>query len=68
MSIVVLTLALYSLEAWLAAEFGLFLSADIFTVELMRLIFMIFIATLIMPLLPGIAAYKHALHAQLSSN
>jgi putative ABC transport system permease protein len=37
-------------------------------VELMRLIFMIFIATLIMPLLPGIAAYKHALHAQLSSN
>jgi putative ABC transport system permease protein len=68
MSIVVLTLALYSLEAWLAAEFGLFLSADIFTVELMRLIFMIFIATLIVPLLPGITAYKHALHAQLSSN
>ncbi len=68
MSIVVLTLALYSLEAWLAAEFGLFLSDDIFTMELMGLISMIFIATLIVPLLPGIAAYKHALHAQLSSH
>lgn len=68
MSIVVLTLALFSLEAWLAAEFGLFLSGDIFTMELMGLISMIFTATLIVPLLPGIAAYKHALHAQLSSH
>ncbi|MFT6900238.1 MAG: putative ABC transport system permease protein [Colwellia sp.] len=68
MSIVLLILALYSLEAWLAAEFGLFLSHDIFTMELMRLIFMIFIATLIVPLLPGITAYKQTLHTQLSSN
>ncbi len=68
MSIVVLTLALFSLEAWLAAEFGLFLSGDIFTMELMGLISMIFITTLLVPLLPGIAAYKHALHAQLSSH
>jgi putative ABC transport system permease protein len=67
MSVVVLTLALYSLDAWLAAEFGLFLSGNIFTMELMRLIFMIFIATLIVPLLPGISAYKQALHVQLSS-
>ena len=63
MSIVVLTL--YNLEARLAGEFGLFLSGDIFTMELMRLIF---IATLIVPLLLGITAYKQALHTQLSSN
>jgi putative ABC transport system permease protein len=68
MSILVLSLALFSLEAWLAAEFGLFLTSDIFTLELMKLISMIFIATLIVPLLPGIAAYKQALHTQLSSN
>jgi putative ABC transport system permease protein len=68
MSMVVLSLALFSLESWLAAEFGLFLSGNIFTMELMKLISMIFIATLIVPLFPGIAAYKQALHSQLSSN
>jgi len=68
MSILVLSLALFSLDTWLAAEFGLFLTSDIFTLELMKLISMIFIATLIVPLLPGIAAYKQALHTQLSSN
>ncbi|MFT7010002.1 MAG: putative ABC transport system permease protein, partial [Colwellia sp.] len=68
MSMVVLSLALFSLESWLAAEFGLFLSGNIFTMELMRLISIILIATLVVPLLPGITAYKQALHAQLSSN
>ena len=66
-SIIVLSLAIFSLEAWLAAEFGLFLSGDIFTMELMRLITMILIATFIVPLLPGMTAYRHALHAQLAS-
>ncbi|PHR81315.1 MAG: peptide ABC transporter permease [Colwellia sp.] len=68
MSTLVLTLALFSLDAWLAAEFGLFLSNNIFTMELMRLISIIFIATLVVSLFPGIEAYKHALHSQLSKN
>lgn len=68
MSTLVLTLALFSLEGWLAAEFGLFLSDDIFTMELMILISMIYIATLVVSFFPGIAAYKYALHSQLSSN
>jgi len=68
MSILILTLALFSFEAWLATEFGLFLSHNIFTVELMILISMIYAATLVMSLLPGIEAYKHALHSQLSRN
>jgi len=68
MSILLLTLALFSFEAWLASEFGLFLSHNIFTVELMILISMVYAATLVMSLLPGIEAYKHALHSQLSRN
>ena len=68
MSVVILTLTLFSLESWLATEFGLFLSDSIFTMELMKIMSMIFIATLGVSLLPGIQAYKYALHAQLSSN
>ena len=64
----ILTLALFSLETWLATEFGLFLSGDIFTTELIILTSLIFIATLVVSLLPGVEAYKHALHSQLSSN
>ena len=67
-SVVILTLTLFSLESWLAAEFGLFLNDSIFTMELMKIMSMIFIATLVVSLLSGIQAYKYALHAQLSSN
>ena len=68
MSMGILILALYSLESWLAAEFGLFLSHNIFTMDLLGLISMIFIATLLVPLLPGISAYRYALHGQLTTN
>ncbi|WP_076419367.1 FtsX-like permease family protein [Colwellia sp. UCD-KL20] len=64
----ILTLALYSLDSWLAAEFGLFLSGNIFSVELIKLMAMIFIATLVVSLLPALEAYKNALHSQLSSH
>lgn len=64
-SALLLTLTLFSLESWLATEFGLFLRGNVFTMELMKIMSMIFITTLIVSLLPGIEAYKHALHAQL---
>ncbi len=57
---------LFGLEDWLAAEFGLFLSYDILSTELMIMAGLVFLSTLIVSLIPGIEAYKNALHTQLS--
>ncbi|WP_395338490.1 ABC transporter permease [Ningiella sp. W23] len=61
-----LKLALMSLEGWLASEYGLFLSHQILSVEIMSLSGLVIIATLIVSLFPGFEAYKNALHVQLS--
>ncbi len=58
-SFLLLTLALLGLEGWLASEFGLFLSHNIFSEELLLLIGLIFIATLFVSLFPSIEAYKN---------
>jgi putative ABC transport system permease protein len=60
------TLSLMTLEGWLTAEYGLFLTTNIFSVQLLLLSVIIVIATIITALLPGIEAYKRALHSQLS--
>ena len=65
-SMVLVTLSLMTLEGWLTAEYGLFLTTNIFSVQLLLLSVIIVIATIITALLPGIEAYKRALHSQLS--
>ncbi len=61
----VLTLALLSLKDFLAAEFGLFLSHNILSPEIIMMVGMVFIATLVVSIFPGYEAYKNALHTQL---
>jgi len=61
----VLTLALLSLKDFLAAEFGLFLSHNILSPEIIMMVGMVFIATLMVSIFPGYEAYKNALHTQL---
>lgn len=65
-SIAVVTLLLTLLEDWLTSEYGLFLSHNVLTKELFILSAIIFIATIVTALIPGIEAYKKALHTQLS--
>ena len=64
-SMALLTLALIGFEGWLAAEFGLFLSHDIFSTDIFMITGMVFVATLVVSIFPGIEAYKNALHTQL---
>lgn len=56
----VLTFALYSLEGWLAAEYGLFLSYNILSPELFILSGVVLIASVVVSLLPSIEAYRKA--------
>ncbi|MBT0585949.1 ABC transporter permease [Alteromonas oceanisediminis] len=65
-SVVVVVLVLLTLEDWLTAEYGLFLSYNILSPELLMLSGIIVIATFITALIPGIEAYQKALHSQLS--
>ncbi|MDT0595190.1 ABC transporter permease [Glaciecola petra] len=66
-SFVLLSLGLSFSAAWLASEFGLFLTADVFSAPLFTITGFIFIATLVVSIYPGIEAYRNALHAQLSN-
>ncbi|MEP0354285.1 FtsX-like permease family protein [Paraglaciecola sp.] len=65
-SIGLVTLLLTLLEGWLTAEYGLFLSNNLFTIELLILSAIITTATIITALIPGLEAYKNAIHTQLS--
>ncbi|MEO9944357.1 FtsX-like permease family protein [Paraglaciecola sp.] len=65
-SIGLVTLLLTLLEGWLTAEYGLFLSNNLFTMELLVLSGIITTATIITALIPGLEAYKNAIHTQLS--
>ena len=64
-SIALLTLTLMGTEGWLAAEFGLFLSHDIFSTDIFMITAMVFVATLVVSIFPGIEGYKNALYTQL---
>ena len=59
-AMLVLTFALYSLEGWLAAEYGLFLSYNILSPELFILSGVVLIASVVVSLLPSIEAYRKA--------
>lgn len=52
---------------WLAAEFGLFLSTNIFSYGLLAATVMILVATLMTALYPAIEAYRKAVASDLSS-
>lgn len=57
-SMVLLTAILFSLEAWLASQYGLFLTYNIFSAEVFTLSGLVLVATVIVSLFPGIEAYK----------
>lgn len=65
-SVAVVTLSLVLLESWLTAEYGLFLTSNIFSMDMLILFAIVILATLVTALLPGIEAYKKALHSTLS--
>jgi putative ABC transport system permease protein len=62
-----LKLILIALDDWLASEFGLFLSHDILSPDVMMLGALVILATILVSLFPGLEAYKSALHAQLTN-
>jgi putative ABC transport system permease protein len=64
-SVAVVTLLLTLLDGWLTAEYGLFLSNNVLSNDLLVLSTVIIAATIVTALIPGLEAYKNALHAQL---
>lgn len=67
-SAVLLSLGLLLLKDWLASEYGLFLSHNIMSPELLITAALVLLATIIVSIIPGVEAYKNALHAQLSGS
>ncbi|TRY33741.1 ABC transporter permease [Aliiglaciecola sp. M165] len=58
--------ALVVLSDWLSQSYGLFLSANIFSSEILILAALIFVAVIVAALAPAIDAYRRALQTQLS--
>ncbi|MDU0353739.1 FtsX-like permease family protein [Paraglaciecola aquimarina] len=67
LSFLVVTLLLTALDGWLTAEYGLFLNQNVLTQDSAMLALIILGATSVTALIPGIEAYKRALHGQLSA-
>lgn len=63
---VLVSTSLMALSDWLASTYGLFLSANIFSQEVLILGAFIFLAVVLAAIAPAIEAYKKALQAQLS--
>jgi putative ABC transport system permease protein len=61
-----LKVMLVILDEWLVSEFGLFLSHNLLSSEIVSLISLVILATMLVSLYPGIEAYKKALHIQLT--
>jgi len=66
-SVITISLTLALLGDWLASEYGLFLSANLLSMEALTAIGIIFIASIITSTIPAFEAYKNALHSTLSS-
>ena len=66
MAISGLKVMLVILDEWMVSEFGLFLSHNLLSSEIVSLIGLVILATMIVSLYPGIEAYKKALHMQLT--
>ncbi|MFC3094463.1 FtsX-like permease family protein [Alteromonas sediminis] len=61
------SLALVSLSDWLAQQYGLFLSSNLYSMNVLILVGFIFIAALVAAIVPAIEAYRKALQVQLSA-
>jgi putative ABC transport system permease protein len=66
-SVMTISLTLALLGDWLASEYGLFLSANLFSMEALTAIGIILIASIITSTIPAFEAYKNALHSTLSA-
>jgi putative ABC transport system permease protein len=67
-SYLLVTFLLTVLDGWLTAEYGLFLSHNLLSIDLLILSGVIIVATIITALIPSLEAYKKALHSQLSQS
>ena len=65
-SIVVLTVTLLAVKDTLAANYGLFISPNIISVDVAETLVFVLVAAVITAILPSMEAYKSALHRQLS--
>ncbi len=63
-----ISLNLIVLSGWLSTEFGLFISANLFTVTTIKALGLTVIATILTALLPAIEAYRSALQCGIHSN
>tara|TARA_B110000240_G_scaffold173635_1_gene199520 strand:+ start:767 stop:2005 length:1239 start_codon:yes stop_codon:yes gene_type:complete len=66
-SVMTISLTLALLGDWLASKYGLFLSANVLSMEALTAIGIILIASIITSTIPAFEAYKNALHSTLSS-
>jgi putative ABC transport system permease protein len=66
-SVMTISLTLALLGDWLASEYGLFLSANLLSMEALMAIGIILIASIITSTIPAFEAYKNALHSTLSA-
>ena len=66
-SVMTISLTLTLLGDWLASEYGLFLSANLLSMEALTAIGIVFIASIITSTIPAFEAYKNALHSTLSA-
>ena len=62
-----LSAALTLSSDWLASQYGLFLSANLLTIETLKVVSVITLAAIVTSAIPAFEAYKNALHSSLSS-
>lgn len=65
-SVMLITAILYGFEDFLASEYGLFISSNILSLDVVKLLGVVLVATIVTALFPAIEAYKSALYRQLS--
>jgi putative ABC transport system permease protein len=66
-SVMTISLTLTLLGDWLASEYGLFLSANLLSMEALMAIGIILFASIITSTIPAFEAYRNALHSTLSA-
>jgi putative ABC transport system permease protein len=62
-----ISVSLYLTSDWLAAQYGLFLTGNLLSGDILIAMGVILAATVLTSLIPAFEAYKNALHAMLSS-
>lgn len=66
-AVALLSLALWLFADWLGATYGLFLDANVLSLETLKVVIIITVAAIITSIIPAYEAYKSALHSSLSS-